>query len=767
MGEFECNGDTIFDDKKQFCDWPANVQCVDKMVTCPPTREPSSDPPTMPIASCPNPCPLGFTGFQTRPGSACKQYVQCDKGEVVTELECFGETIFNARNGYCDWPYSYSCLRETCPDRRPTQAPIATIAKAPETPTSSNFLDSTVSDIVVESADCPNPCPVSFNGFTTVPGTDCKNYVLCQDGDVKGDLECFGDTIFNANDQLCGWPISTRCQAATCPLKYAPVTSPVIEVNTLVDCPNPCPRGYSGFQTRPGTGCQLFVECKDGEVVEEFVCYANNFFVKPSRNCLNIGVMEPGWSCPQESCPTPSPTTANPISATTAPEPTTPQPSSRPVISVPTYQQFSDFLVEKEDVIKSIVLQSNGKPSTAYTFPDFINSMDIAVYQFPADKAFFVGEGLDGRLPKLSGMEYGLVNVGLFLSHAMQEGIRIDSCDEWNTDFRDNLNGKYPLSNACGEYGRSYEDEECHKTEPLHCALDKTMVITAAEGNVDVGAPPFTCGPRMYDGAYEVFPGYYDAVDGRVIPSAYSNTLGRTDVEGCCYWGRGVMLTRGRCTIGKLDKYIGQGAVDRGIYVYEDINFCANPEVVCAHERTNELRWVLGMLEWCDRVQSYYDLNTGWDYLDQLKKFVDGGMIDDKFIDAVINIVTRKCHDDSCDDQWRLEEENNVSPGSRRNNFRKIIDEVFSLPLTYHPTISPNLPPTLSPTVTPSVSQQPTPHSAQASIITNKPTQRKKIKGVKVGILPLSPNTAQCLRTCGRFPILLALLVPTLFLWSV
>lgn len=714
------------------------------------------------------------------------------------ELECFGDTIFNAHDGYCDWPHSYSCFRETCPDRRPTQAPIA--------PTSSNFLDSTVSDIVIESVDCPNPCPVSFNGLTTVPGTECKKYVSCEDGDVKGEFECFGDAIFDANNQYCGWPISTRCKATTCPLKYASVaglptfipegeigmpevTIPVIvaeipKVNTFVDCPNPCLKGYSGLQTRPGTGCQLFVECEDGEVVEEFVCYADNFFVKPNRNCLNIGVMQPGWSCPQESCPTPSPTTANPIStprtypptAMTTPEPTTPRPSSRPVMpvpTVPTYQQFSDFLVEKEDVIKSIVLQSNGKPSTAYTFPDFINSMDIAVFQFPADKAFFVGEGLDGRLAKLSGMEYGLVNVGLFLSHAMQEGIRVDSCDEWNTDFRDNLKEKYPLTNACGQYGRSYEDEECPETEPLQCALDKTMLITAADGNVDVGAPPFTCGPRTYNGAYEVFPGYYDAVDDRVIPSAYSNTLGRTDVEGCCYWGRGVMLTRGRCTIGKLDKYIGQAAVTRGIYVYEDINFCANPEVVCTHERTNELRWVLGMLEWSDRVQSYYDSNTGWDYLDQLKKFVDGGMIDDEFIDAVINIVTRKCHDDSFDDQWHLEEENNVFQASRRNNFRKIIDEVFRLPLTYHPTISPNLPPTLSPTVTPSVSQEPTPHHTQAPIITNKPTQRKKVKkvkGMKVGdddmILPLSPNTAPCLRTCGRLPILLTLLVPTLFLWS-
>jgi len=40
-----------------------------------------------------------------------------------------------------------------------------------------------------------------------------------------------------------------------------------------------------------------------------------------------------------------------------------------------------------------------------------------------------------------------LVNIAAFLSNAMEEGIRIDSCDEWNTDARDD---RFPLSNACG-----------------------------------------------------------------------------------------------------------------------------------------------------------------------------------------------------------------------------------------------------------------------------------------------------------------------------
>lgn len=232
---------------------------------------------------------------------------------------------------------------------------------------------------------------------------------------------------------------------------------------------------------------------------------------------------------------------------------------------------------------------------------------------------------------------------------------------------------------------------------------------------------------------------YYDSVDDAVIQSAYANTLGRTDTENCCWWGRGVLFTRGRCVLGKLNTYLGRGAVERGIYVYPNINFCTDPEVICNHERTNELRWVLGMLEWSDRVQSYADLNTGWNYIDELKQFVDNGMEDgDQFINEVINIATRKCHDDSCLDQWRLDDDNNVFEANRRDNFRKIISEVFSLPLTYHPTGSPNVHPTSSPTPAPFATQRPT---------TNKPTRRRK-GGNRPKVIGLPPNSQSMLSSC-------------------
>ena len=160
-----------------------------------------------------------------------------------------------------------------------------------------------------------------------------------------------------------------------------------------------------------------------------------------------------------------------------------------------------------------------------------------------------------------------------FLSSAMEEGIRIDSCDEFNTDAIYGTN--YPLSNACGQYGRSWDLEECSGMEPFHCALDKTMETTAVD-TVENSMPPFTCRARTMNGD---FPGFYDAINNLVDESEfcdlnswsdhnllsptisrshlthhlplnrsapYANTVGRTDIEGCCWWGRGALLTRGR-----------------------------------------------------------------------------------------------------------------------------------------------------------------------------------------------------------------------------
>ena len=52
------------------------------------------------------------------------------------------------------------------------------------------------------------------------------------------------------------------------------------------------------------------------------------------------------------------------------------------------------------------------------------------------------------------------------------------------------------------------------------------------------------------------------------------------------------------------------------------------------------------MFYWIESLQSYNE--RGWNYMDELHNFVDGGMADHSFINAVSGIVNRGCHDPPC-----------------------------------------------------------------------------------------------------------------------
>jgi hypothetical protein len=64
--------------------------------------------------------------------------------------------------------------------------------------------------------------------------------------------------------------------------------------------------------------------------------------------------------------------------------------------------------------------------------------------------------------------------------------------------------------------------------------------------------------------------------------------------------------------------------------------------VICASSEHSALKWIAGEFFWIESVQSYD--KGGWDYITELRKFVDGGMTGTSFIDGVSGIVNRGCH---------------------------------------------------------------------------------------------------------------------------
>ena len=82
--------------------------------------------------------------------------------------------------------------------------------------------------------------------------------------------------------------------------------------------------------------------------------------------------------------------------------------------------------------------------------------------------------------------------------------------------------------------------------------------------------------------------------------------------------GRGVIQTTGRCNFGTLNHFLGKSHLDPGEFPppasvpYPEVDFCKDPEVICASEEHRELKWIAGLFYWMSSVQEYDE--EGWDF---------------------------------------------------------------------------------------------------------------------------------------------------------
>ncbi|KAL7533832.1 hypothetical protein ACHAXR_008669 [Thalassiosira sp. AJA248-18] len=273
-------------------------------------------------------------------------------------------------------------------------------------------------------------------------------------------------------------------------------------------------------------------------------------------------------------------------------------------------------------------------PSTIYKHDGLAKGLTVMNTQGVAGMYYYLGgpTSQDGN----KATHYGLTNVAAFLAQSMKETIKYDACSENNWDLYGSAG--YPLSNACGQLGQSYQDYKCPKGEEhMECSVDDDMEIVATTHAKWYGAPaPFFCEPKKKSGG---FTGRWDY--GKMC------NLGWVDPPLTCDDYPGVIQTTGICNFGKLNYYLGKRAADEGRKTpYGEIDFCKDPEVICSSTKYTELRWIAGMFYWMESVQKY-DVG-GWNYMNELHKFVDGGFQNRAFIDAVSGIVNRGCHNPPC-----------------------------------------------------------------------------------------------------------------------
>jgi len=364
--------------------------------------------------------------------------------------------------------------------------------------------------------------------------------------------------------------------------------------------------------------------------------------------------------------------------------------------------------------------------STLYTWTDMIEGVRIMAETGIGTQKLYIGEN--------GNINYGLVNIAGFLGQCMKETIMYNACDEnnWsNGDVAKQFGGvTYTSSYACGQGKQSYQDYKCGKDDDaiaggkMACDVDPDMEMIAHTQAEWYGAPPkMFCAPKSkipkaprwnYKGPWCPQAGGYgfktpfpDDKDNTTLhnyfnyvnkggscrdydgiksggwaycggkgcasnPAPVFHREARTDVEGCCWWGRGVIQTTGVCNFGKLNYYMGtRGKTEGRDVLYPDIDFCKNPEAICEPGAPKALKWIAGFFYWLNSVQSYVD-KDGWVFMDKVKNWTDAGMnlADKSYINACSGIVNRGCYNPPCGG-------NAMDGGAQRAaNFAKVMQAI-------------------------------------------------------------------------------------------
>ncbi|EGU45685.1 chitin-binding domain-containing protein [Vibrio ichthyoenteri ATCC 700023] len=365
--------------------------------------------------------------------------------------------------------------------------------------------------------------------------------------------------------------------------------------------------------------------------------------------------------------------------------------------------------------------QSQWEPSTVYKWADFLDGLNAMHNIGVAGNKFWL---LSDEADDQTNITYAKVAIAAFLAQSMQETIRYNACDENNwSEVRYGAPTDYPMTASCGQLGQKYADYGVNPVSGLDyaysCPRDNKMEVSALTHAKWYGAPaPVFAAPDtvleerglLVNGAAGRWTnnGHCNNVPEKVDTSkqVWERDICKTyigqkagsfiwdgssqeSVEGCGWWGRGVIQTTGRQNFGTLNHYLGRSHVDPstigqiidGVLVeappanpiYAELDFCSNPGLICSSEENREIKWIAGLFYWVTSVQAYNDEGGqygDWNYHNELKRYVDSGLQGSQFIDDVSGIVNRGCPDLTCS----TGDVHNVK--ERRANFKLVLEKL-------------------------------------------------------------------------------------------
>lgn len=144
------------------------------------------------------------------------------------------------------------------------------------------------------------------------------------------------------------------------------------------------------------------------------------------------------------------------------------------------FREMESYLTSVKQIFEDVVLRSKHPKhkqtyqSYRYHFTDFMESLRLMSDVGFDGKQFFIGQGSNDDEVDINA---GMLNLALFLTYSMLMAIQDDACDEHNTQI---VSRKFPVSNACGQYGLSYQDIRCPAVDKdKECPLDPNQSFSA------------------------------------------------------------------------------------------------------------------------------------------------------------------------------------------------------------------------------------------------------------------------------------------------
>lgn len=193
----KCPSNLMYNSEKQYCDWPANVECGDRVML--PLEDIDVDDNTNDVETSEESGSSGYHDPSEAPvicaavesngiliaHENCNQFYKCFEGKPVT-LFCPPDLLYNPGKEYCDWPHNVYCGERLGPQGNDSE-------------TGSN-----------EVSDEPKPtCNQSADG-DVIPHENCSQFYKCHSG--KGyPMDCPPGLNFNAVLKVCDWAMNVKC----------------------------------------------------------------------------------------------------------------------------------------------------------------------------------------------------------------------------------------------------------------------------------------------------------------------------------------------------------------------------------------------------------------------------------------------------------------------------------------------------------------------------------------------------------------------------